>query len=266
VSEMTSNLPFNLSEGVEGIVREAERALGRGEAALGRGEARVEDLAERFTHRSSSTEPATPASGSRGLADTLRTRELRPETVTPKKPSMEGKEVYSGPPLPLGFEPPPGYYLAPEPKSTKDTAEAHREALRQTLPLLVPQVKEFAAEEPIISQLASTIDSLTASLSTPTTSPSVDATGILVKAQDDLTSLSKRLEDVKKAEKEKLEKTVGQKTKEFEEVLREKEEERQKGEQGMKEGWDRERQKMVDEWRSALDSELETQRGGIEQR
>ena len=59
---------------------------------------------------------------------------------------------------------------------------------------------------------------------------------------------------------------MGAKTREFEKVLRGKEEERQKGEEGLKEGWQKERQKMVDEWRSALETELEAQRGGIEQR
>ena len=256
VSEATNHLPFNFSEGVEGMVREAERALSREGS-------RVEDVAARLKPAQQST---SGLSGPRVDTENYRARQIRLEKVTPEKPSTAGQELYTGPPLPLGFEPPPGYYLPPPSRSPKDPAQEQADKIKQTLPLLVPQIKEFAAEEPIISQLASTIDSLTVSLSTPTSSPSTDASGILSRAQDDLTSLSKRLEDVKKAEKEKLEATVGAKTREFEKVLRGKEEERQKGEEGLKEGWQKERQKMVDEWRSALETELEAQRGGIEQR
>ena len=255
--EVSSNLPFNFSEGVEGIVREAEKALRQGEA-------KIEEVVERGT---TPTTPATsPEIGSRGFAETQRPRELHPETVQPQKPSNEGKEIYTGPPLPLGHEPPPGYYIAPLAKSREDKGDSQDEKFRQVLPLLVPKIREFAKEEPIISQLASTIDSLAASLSAPSSSPSADANGILSKAQDDLTSLSQRLEDVKRAEREKLEQTVSEKTRLFEASLQEKDEERQKGEHGLREGWDKERQRMVDDWRHALESELETQRTGIEQR
>jgi len=259
VPEATSSIPFNFSDGVEGMVREAEKALGLSES-------KVEAGADRFVEAVTPSD-STPDRGPRVDFDATRTRGLHPETVSkPRKASTAGEELYAGPPLPLGHEPPPGYYLAPPPVSRKTSAEETAEKVRQTLPLLVPKVREFAAEEPIISELASTIDSLTASLSSPTSSPSADASGILSKAQEDLTSLSKRLDYVKRTEKEKLERTVEEKTKEFEAVLRRKEEERERGEQGLKEGWEKERQKMVDEWRGALETELESQRGGIEQR
>ena len=247
VVEATSDMPFNFSEGVEGIVREAERALGRGEA-------KVEDVVK----ATKDAVEATP--GPRGFLDAQRPRELRPETVVPQKPSYEGKRLYSGPDLPLGHEPPPGYYIAPPPvQQAKDAVEK----VKETLPLLGPKVKEFAASEPIISQLASTIDSLTSSLSTPTSS---DANGILTKAHDDLSALSKRLDEVKRAEKEKLEQTVGKKTLEFEAILKNKERERASGEEGLRQGWEKERGRMVDEWRGALEKELDSQREGIEQR
>lgn len=248
VSEATANTPFNYSEGVEGIVRQAEKALGQTEDEIKGAAAKV-----RAAVKPDDT-PAVPAQ--RGYVDTQRPRELRPETVTPKKPSHEGEVVYPGT-LPLGHEPPPGYYVpAPKVKSPEETA-------KETLPLLAPKVREFAESEPIISQLASTIDSLTSSLSTPTAG---SATGILSKAHDDLSALSKRLDDVKKAEKQRLEKTVEEKKKEFEAILKNKDQERASGEQGLKANWDKERQTMVDEWRGSLEKELEHQREGIEQR
>ncbi|WWD17011.1 hypothetical protein CI109_101447 [Kwoniella shandongensis] len=259
VQGATSSVPFNFSEGVEGIVREAEKALGTTEKKIDQAEKKVEQLAH------DAKDALTPAPGPRVSPDTQRPRELRPETVTPQKPSYEGKQLYTGPPLPLGFEPPPGYYLAPPPSAAKKVENQVDEA-KPTLPLLVPKVKEFAAEEPIISQLASTIDSLTTSLSTPSQALSPDATGILSKAQDDLTALNQRLQDVKKVEKEKLEKTVNEKTKEFEALLKGKEEERTKSEKGLKQTWESERQGLVENWRKELEGELESQRQGIEQR
>lgn len=193
------------------------------------------------------------------LPDTAKPRQLRPETVVPQKPSNEGKEEYSGPKLPLGFEPPPGYYLKgppPKPKTPED----------EPLPQLVTKVKEIAANEPIISQLASTIDSLTTSLSSNKGGPSAQAADILDKAQGDLNALNQRLSDIKKAEQERLQKAVDSKQAEFEVALKSKQEEWQKDEEGLKESWDAERQKMIDGWRSVLDGELDAQRESIEAR
>jgi mitofilin len=243
VEETAEKVPAKFSEGVEGIVKQAEKALHTVEGEAIKAEKAI----------------APQPTGPRSLPDTQRPRELRPETVTPQKsdPTI-GKEKYTGPALPLGFEPPPGYYVA-APKKPEPPVEG------APLPLLAPKVKDFASEEPIIAQLASTIDSLTSSLSSANAG-SANATGILTKAHDDLSALSTRLGQVKKTEKEKLEKTISEKTKEFESLLKSKAEEAKKGEQGLKAGWEQERQQMVDKWREELEGELETQRTGIDKR
>ena len=276
VAEATSNIPFNASDGIEGIVREGEAALNRGGAkvsdALHRGEAKVSDaynkgeakLKEVVREGEAITNEAiknkgSPATASNMYPDTQRPRELRPETVTPAKPSFVGQEKYTGPTLPIGFEPPPGYYIAPPAKPKAEPAAP-------TLPLLAPNVKDFATDEPIISQLASTIDSLTSSLSAPGAGNSTNTTGILSKAQDDLTALSKRLADIKKVEKEKLEKSLEDKRQEFEATLKKVEAGKVQAEAGYKEKWDKERATMVSDWRKDMDQELEHQREGIEKR
>lgn len=190
--------------------------------------------------------------------DLAKPRALRPETVQPQKPSFEGKEQYNES-LPLGFEAPPGYYVKP-PAPKKKVPEG------EPLPLLVPQVKEIAAAEPVIAQLATTIDSLTTSLSKGKGGPSADAADILSRAQGDLAALNQRIDDVKKAEKERLEKAVAKQQAEFETALKQKQNEWEKDEAGLKETWETERQKMVDGWREVLNGELETQRQIIEQR
>ena len=256
-------VPAKFSEGVEGIAKQAENALHNAEDKAVKAVHSAEDKAAKAVH--SAEDKAIKAekaiapqpTGPRSLPDTQRPRELRPETVNPTKtdPTI-GKEKYSGPPLPLGFEPPPGYYVA-APKKAEPPVEG------APLPLLAPKVKDFASEEPIIAQLASTIDSLTSSLSSANAGSS-NATGILTKAHDDLSALSTRLGQVKKTEKEKLEKTIKEKTAEFEALLKTKAEEAKKGEQGLKAGWEQERQSMVDKWRGELEGELETQRTGID--
>ena len=247
-------VPAKFSEGVEGIAKQAENALHTAEGKAVDAVHSAEDKAIK-AEKAIAPQPTGP----RSLPDTQRPRELRPETVKPTKtdPTI-GKEKYSGPPLPLGFEPPPGYYVAAPKKAEPPVAGA-------PLPLLAPKVKDFASEEPIIAQLASTIDSLTSSLSSANAGSS-NATGILTKAHDDLSALSTRLGQVKKTEKEKLEKTIKEKTAEFEALLKTKAEEAKKGEQGLKAGWEQERQSMVDKWRGELESELETQRTGIDKR
>lgn len=251
VQEATKDAPFNFSEGVEGIVRAAESALHKTEHKAAEAADKVKPAEAR---------PSSP------FPDTQRPRELKPETVTPQVPSYEGKKLYTGPPLPLGHEPPPGYYLPPPPSTKKEKVEEKVEEIKERLPLLVPKVKEFASEEPIISQLASTIDSLTSSLSTPSKALSSDATGILNKAQDDLTALNARLQEVKKAEKAKLEQSISEKKKEFEALLKSMEAEKAKSEEGLKQTWQHERQTMVEDWRKELEGELEQQRQSIEQR
>ncbi|EAL18889.1 hypothetical protein CNBI1500 [Cryptococcus deneoformans B-3501A] len=251
VQEATKDAPFNFSEGVEGIVRAAESALHKTEHKAAAAADKVKPAEAR---------PSSP------FPDTQRPRELKPETVTPQVPSYEGKKLYTGPPLPLGHEPPPGYYLPPPPSTKKEKVEEKVEEIKERLPLLVPKVKEFASEEPIISQLASTIDSLTSSLSTPSKALSSDATGILNKAQDDLTALNARLQEVKKAEKAKLEQSISEKKKEFEALLKSMEAEKAKSEEGLKQTWQHERQTMVEDWRKELEGELEQQRQSIEQR
>ncbi|KLT38985.1 hypothetical protein CC85DRAFT_309652 [Cutaneotrichosporon oleaginosum] len=189
--------------------------------------------------------------------DTAKPRPLRPETVQPQTRSYEGQEQYPEK-LPIGFEPPPGFYVPPPPPKPKSE--------EGKLPLLAPKVKDFGVEEPIIGQLASTIDSLTTTLAGAKGAPSAQAADILGKAQADLSALNARLDDVKKTEQARLQSTVDAKTREFEAQLARKEQEWLAGEDKLKTTWEAERQKMVDGWRDVLDAELAAQRQHIEAR
>lgn len=190
--------------------------------------------------------------------DNARPRSVTTEGVQPQKPDHSGETLW-GEKLPVGYEPPPGYYVPPPPKPKVPSAG-------EKLPLLVPQVKAIAGEEPVIAQLAATIDSLTNSLSAGKGVPSADSSRILEKAQGDLTALNSRISEVKKSEQERLEKTVAEQASKFESKLQEVEHKWRADEDNLKKSWEEERQKMIDNWRSVLDSELEEQRKVIEQR
>lgn len=190
--------------------------------------------------------------------DNARPRSVTTEGVQPQKPDHSNETLW-GEKLPVGYEPPPGFYVPPPPKAKVPEAG-------EKLPLLVPKVKAIAGEEPVIAQLAATIDSLTNSLSAGKGVPSADSSRILEKAQGDLSALNSRISDVKKSEQERLEKTVAEQASKFESKLHEVEQKWKSDEDNLKKNWEEERQKMVGSWRSVLDGELEEQRKVIEQR
>ncbi|KAJ9109074.1 hypothetical protein QFC21_000401 [Naganishia friedmannii] len=289
---------IHFSDGVTELVDKAEHALGRAEAkaesvlhraedkaqaALNTAESKLQNAESKAEHAvqdiKAVSQAPVPANVQAQMVDTQPKRDVvADDTGKPKK------KAYSGPALPIGFEPPPGYYV---PKATEPTIDSSKKELaadplqaglpehKPVLPLLAPKVHEFtsANDEPIISQLASTIDSLAESLSATSSAAgstsSTDAASpvaILSRAQNDLSSLSTRLQALKDEEKIKLEQTAESKRQEFEAQLKQKEVEWTNKEGELLEGWKEEREKLVDGWRKVLDRELEGQRVGIEQR
>lgn len=304
---------LHFSDGVSELVDRAEHALGRAETkaenALRTAEAKVgnavhnaeakvgsalhnaEANAENALHNAetkvenvahdlkAASNAPVPAGVQAQMVDTQPKRD-----VVADDSNKVVNKAYNGPALPIGFEPPPGYYV-PKPVEPKidsgkkelaaDPLQAGLPEPKPVLPLLAPKVHEFtsAQDEPIISQLASTIDSLAESLSatssaagSTSTTDSASPAAILTRAQDDLSSLSTRLQALKDEEKAKLEQTAESKRREFEAQLKAKESEWTNKEGELLEGWKEEREKLVEGWRKVLDRELEGQRVGIEQR
>lgn len=198
---------------------------------------------------------------SEGVEDLVHQAEDALKTVvTEGLKEVDGKKPWTGP-LPLGFEAPPGYYL---PKPTKAAASGPSSAsqVAQMLPLIAPSVRSFSSSEPIITQLASTIDSLAAYLSsTPSAVPS--AKNLISTAQMDLEALGNRLATVKEDERKKLEAQLELKRVEFENELQARtgalEAELEKREEGWKEVVEDERAKLVGVFRERLENELEVQ-------
>jgi len=246
VGQATSATVFKFSEGVSELAKEVESAL--------RGTYKTS------TDAKGTTKPTSPdAMPTRGV-------EAISEEDLPAWSPPKGKQLYTGPPLPLGFEPPPGYVLAPPPKPPKPSAEGAAPVLPSLASTLKP---ELSASEPVIAQLASTIDSL-ASFVQANPSALASAQGVITTAQIDLENLGKRLEVAKGEERAKLEKKMEEKVKEYENKLlgleMDAKDKLDKQEEEWKGLFDEERAKIVAAYRAKLNAELETQSEIINQR
>jgi len=186
---------------------------------------------------------------------------------TPTAGTEAFKNVYDRP-LPLGFEPPPGF-ARPAPPKSKSTVEKPKtpEAESIDIPLVAPVVA--TASEPIISHLAGTIDSLASYLKSDPEAAK-KAGDVLETAKGDLTALVERIEAVKQQERSALEEKLDEQTREYTLKLLEFEMQAQDKlddqEQGYKQLFEQERAKFVQAYREKLNHELQVQTELINER
>lgn len=208
----------------------------------------------------STTAPAQPGSS----PDTI---PLRDDTdliiVSDKNP--DNVIVYAVP-LPIGFEPPPGYE---RPAPPKPAPKAAVEPTPVPLPLVAPAVSEVAVSEPVITQLASTIDNL-ASFLASNPAASEKAKDVLEVAKGDLTGLAARIEKIKEDEKLQLEMKLDEQAREYTTKLLELELEAQdkldSQQDGFRKFYDEERGRFAQVYREKLEQELRTQTELINER
>jgi mitofilin len=180
------------------------------------------------------------------------------------------KKVYDGW-LPLGHEPPYGF-SRPTPSKVEPASqpEADRaDSPSRPLPLVAPSVAELITSEPVIAQLASTIDDLASYLNSDPAAAE-KAKDVLETAKLDLTGLASRIETIKGEKREQLEKTLDEQAKEYTMKLLELEMEAQdrldNQEEGFRKFFDEEKLKIVQAYREKLDHELRTQTELINER
>lgn len=173
--------------------------------------------------------------------------------------------VYAAP-LPIGFEPPPGYE---RPTPPKPVPKATAESTPVPLPLIAPAVSEVAISEPVITQLASTIDNL-ASFLAINPAASEKAKDVLEVAKGDLTGLAARIEKIKEDEKLQLEMKLDEQAREYTTKLLELELEAQdkldSQQDGFRTFYDEERGRFAQVYREKLEQELRTQTELINER
>ncbi|KDR78968.1 hypothetical protein GALMADRAFT_224218 [Galerina marginata CBS 339.88] len=190
------------------------------------------------------------------------------ETATNEVPlSQISQNVYDRP-LPIGFEPPPGFsrpsLLKPKPVAEKAPAA---EAVPVELPLVAPVVATVS--EPIITHLAGTIDNL-ASFLKADPNAAQRAGDILETAKGDLAALVDRIEAVRDQERSVLESKLDEQTREYTLKLMELEMEAQdkldNQEEDFKHLFEQERVKFIQAYREKLENELKVQTELINER
>jgi len=217
---------------------EVEELIGRAEAAI--------------AGKPFGPPPPAPKSDTTG-SDTA---ELTPMRDSPST----SRDVYDIP-LPLGFEPPPGYI--PKPKSE----EGQLQTQPISLPLIAPSISD--ASEPVITHLAGTIDTLASYLKADPKATE-KAGDVLESAKGDLAALVDRIEAVKEQERTALTATLDEQTREWTLKLLEIEMEAQdrldQQEEGFRQAFEQEKAKLIQAYREKLDHELKFQTELINER
>jgi mitofilin len=228
----TALRPAHFSEGVEKLVNEVEVAL-KGLVVTQTEQAKAGGLAQVIV----------------------------PSAATEEEPTLSpGKKWYEGPPLPLGWEPPPGYVTRPAKKIPRANSG---------LLLVAPSVSSFASLEPVLTDLASTIDNLASYLEDhPKALKGADR--VLQHAQGDLLQLGEQIKKSKEAAKLELETKLDQQTREYSMQLLDADIKHQDQLDTQDEDWrkyfDQERLALLQRYQEKLDQELAAQEEIINQR
>lgn len=267
LAEHAKNAMANVTSEAKSAGKEVEQKVGDAVESAKEG---AEEALEKVQHAVPHKEDLIPHRETVPV-DYQRPRQL---DASPQPPKVGNKEVYEAP-LPVGFEPPPGYTV-PKPVKADDgaantDAKSAAKPAPKPLPLIAPSVSELSASEPVLGQLASTIDSLATYLNdSPAVVGDKGAREVLSTATLDLRHLGKRLEEVKAEERKKLEAQLEEKTKEYSAQLMKAERELVERLEAQEDDWrstfEKEQKELVQAYRQKLDGELAVQKELIEQR
>lgn len=177
--------------------------------------------------------------------------------------------------LPLNHEAPAGYSgSAPRDRGVRPDPE-HQGRLRDPpelpkLPRLAPSIGSLSGSEPMIAQLADTIDDLAAFVREAPASAGNKATGVLDEAKRELSRLYERLETVKKNEAAKLQKGLEAQKQKYDAALKKAADDAEakvsKVDEAYKKKQEELRKSEAAEFASKLKAELETQSQIINER
>ncbi|KAG8939863.1 Formation of crista junctions protein 1, partial [Tulasnella sp. 408] len=181
-----------------------------------------------------------PAPAAPVLPDTQPSRGVEYHDPEPVE-TPSGLKVYDKQ-LPLGHQPPPGYVLPSDAKKKPKASggrnvEAEAKPAPPPLPLVAPTVVKSAGSDPVIAQLAESIDGLAGFLRDNPNALTGGAKDILQTAEMDLVQLGKRLEEVREDERRKLEEKLDDQAKEYNVKLLEMEAEAQDKIDRQEEDW-----------------------------
>ena len=177
--------------------------------------------------------------------------------------------------LPLQHEAPEGYTAsAIRDRGVKAEAKDPNTRLRDppslpALPRLAPSLSSLSGSEPMIAQLAGTVDDLAAFLR-ETPNSGVQARGVLEEAKKELSKLHQRLEQIKRTEAEKLERGLESQKNKYDAELKKAAEHARAQVGKIDEKWKKQqedlRKKEASEYEEKLQRELKTQSEIINER
>ena len=224
-------------------------------------EAKLKAFGERATHFAHEARDRLP-------------EDVRNAIPLPERKPEDGPNLYRNE-LPVGHEPPAGYMPmhkerkleAPAPKDNKARLRPDPEAPK--LPQLASSLGKLGGSEPIVSQLASTIDDLTAFVR-ETPSAAAVAKGVLESAQADLEQLVKRMDQIKQKDAQVLDAQLAKQAKQFEEEIAAKAEQAANALDKRDKDWakklDAIQAEQTAQFKGRLNKELETQSSIINER
>lgn len=233
---------------------------------------KTESLIERAKNLATKAEQDVVKKGEemKDLADRKKEEAKRSLGLKSNNEAAKGKPWNNA--LPVDHQAPIGYSA---PKSDRGLKANDPEATLRNdpglkrLPRLAPSISALSASEPMVAQLASTIDELTAFLKDSPGQGS-QAKAVIHSAQKDLEGLTKRLEFIKKSESERVDKELKNIKSKFDTQLEKTEKESLKALDSNDEKWKREmkeaREKQISEYEEKLKLELTTQSEIINER
>lgn len=178
---------------------------------------------------------------------------------------VQASNVYTAK-LPIGFEPPPGYVRS---NPAAPSVPPKPESTATPLPLLAPTVAELGSSEPVIKELASTIDQLTSFLNDHPESAGT-AKAVVDAAKVELRELTARFQQIKQSEQEQLAAKLDEQAREYNlkflelEILAQDKLEEQ--EQEFKGFYQEEKRRFAAAYREKLENELHAQSEIINER
>jgi mitofilin len=256
VTAVVKHQSIQFSSGVQALVEEVEAAL------AGKPKPKKTKKTAPVPVPELTTSPEQPEL-------TLRAQSQSATDTKEASPLAEGpKNVYDAP-LPLGFEPPPGFSKPKPPPLPAAPEIVEAPPAPPPLPLITPEISEHAGSEPIIGQLATTIDNLTVFLNS-NPAAAEKAHGVIDTAKLDLMNLASRIEKIKQDERAILEQQLDDQAREYTVKILELEMASQdkfdSQEDEFKKLFDEERARLIEAYREKLSQELQTQSEIINER
>lgn len=269
----------DIKESSKGVEKKGEEAMADARKTARSWVTKVEKEVDQTDVKGKSKETVEQVKAkSQNLVDNAKKAAARVEAEVKDKTSGIGSKSVTTPygkPLPLQHEAPEGYSAsAIRDRGVKAEPNDPNTRLRDpsalpVIPRLAPSLSSLSGSEPMIAQLASTVDDLAAFLR-ETPNSGVQARGVLDEAKKELSKLYERLEYIKKTEADKLQKGLESQKNKYDAELKKAAENARSQVGKVDEKWKKQQEELrkqeANEYEAKLKNELSTQSEIINER